>query len=296
MDQLRRVISVLAIAALSLATRAALADDDTQPPTAPVNLNAWVISESKISLFWHAAEDNVGVTEYLIERCQGSGCSSFTQIDTIDVTYYDDMNLPSGTSFTYRVRAKDAASNLGNYSNLTSGITRDPPDTQAPSEPSNLTATVASATQINLAWAASIDNVGVTAYFVERCEGAGCTDFAPLNTETWTHCADEDEWCSFSGTRTVRYGGGSTWLVQQHTDGVECSNFVFTVPFFGPPKSCEVSSIPPPGPAQTQTFTDIGLTSGVTYRYRVRAQDGAFNQSAYSAIASVSLVYTEFCD
>ncbi len=42
------------------------------------------------------------------------------------------------------------------------------PDTIAPSVPAGLTATAASSTQINLSWAASSDNVGVTGYRVYR--------------------------------------------------------------------------------------------------------------------------------
>jgi hypothetical protein len=49
-----------------------------------------------------------------------------------------------------------------------------------------LTATAASASQINLAWTASTDNVGVTGYRVERCSGAGCTTFAQIGTPTST--------------------------------------------------------------------------------------------------------------
>ena len=41
-------------------------------------------------------------------------------------------------------------------------------DTVSPSSPSNLTATAVSSTQIDLSWAASNDNVGVTNYFVSR--------------------------------------------------------------------------------------------------------------------------------
>ena len=51
-------------------------------------------------------------------------------------------------------------------------------DNQPPSAPGTLTATAASATQINLSWGAAIDNVGVTGYRVERCTGAGCTNFS----------------------------------------------------------------------------------------------------------------------
>ena len=52
--------------------------------------------------------------------------------------------------------------------------------------PGTLTATAASTTQINLGWAASTDNVGVTGYLVERCQGAGCTTFAQIGTTAGT--------------------------------------------------------------------------------------------------------------
>ena len=43
-----------------------------------------------------------------------------------------------------------------------------PGDTQAPSTPTNLTASAVSSSQINLSWSASTDNVGVTGYRVYR--------------------------------------------------------------------------------------------------------------------------------
>lgn len=53
-------------------------------------------------------------------------------------------------------------------------------DPTAPAAPSNLQATAASASQINLTWT---DNSGNEDNFtVERCTGAGCTEFAPLVT------------------------------------------------------------------------------------------------------------------
>ena len=54
------------------------------PPTAPGTLTATVVSGSEIDLAWGAATDNVGVTGYLVERCQGAGCSTFAQIATPD--------------------------------------------------------------------------------------------------------------------------------------------------------------------------------------------------------------------
>ncbi|MGC1265311.1 MAG: IPT/TIG domain-containing protein [Candidatus Acidiferrum sp.] len=53
-------------------------------------------------------------------------------------------------------------------------------DTTPPTAPSNLTATAASSSQINLSWTASTDNVGVTGYYVQRCSGSGCSNFAQV--------------------------------------------------------------------------------------------------------------------
>ncbi len=61
-----------------------------------------------------------------------------------------------------------------------------PTDTTPPSTPTNLTATVASATQVNLTWAASTDDVGVTGYKVERCQSASCSNFAQISAPTGT--------------------------------------------------------------------------------------------------------------
>jgi hypothetical protein len=56
------------------------------------------------------------VTAYLIERCQGSGCSSFSQIASVTATTYTDTGVSAGLSYTYRVRARDAVPNYSGYS------------------------------------------------------------------------------------------------------------------------------------------------------------------------------------
>jgi chitodextrinase len=106
---------------------------DTQPPTNPSNLSATAASASRIDLSWTASTDNVGVTGYLIERCQGAGCSTFAQIATSAATTYGDTGLTAATSYSYRVRATDAATNLSGYSNLASATTPSPPPPPAAS-------------------------------------------------------------------------------------------------------------------------------------------------------------------
>src|SRR5262249_18357209 len=116
---------------------------DTTPPSAPGTLTATATGSSQINLAWGAASDNVGVPGCRIGRCQGSGCTPFTQIaaPTGTGTTYSDSGLSASTSYTYRVRAVDAASNLGGYSNTGTATTQAATDTTPPLAPGLLTAT-----------------------------------------------------------------------------------------------------------------------------------------------------------
>jgi chitodextrinase len=96
---------------------------DTTPPTAPSTLTATPVSSSGINLSWTSSTDNIGITSYLIERCQNSGCSNFAQIASSPSTSFNDTGLASSTSYTYRVRATDSANNLSPYSNSSSATT-----------------------------------------------------------------------------------------------------------------------------------------------------------------------------
>src|SRR5262249_20338859 len=155
------------------------------PPSAPGTLTVTASGSTQINLGWGAATDDVGVTGYRVERCAGAGCSAFAQIATPTATSFSDTGLAAGTSYSYQVRASDAAGNLGGYSNVASATTTIP-DTTPPSAPPTLSATAASATQIDLSWTAATDNIGVTGYRVERCQGSGCTTFTQIFTLSGT--------------------------------------------------------------------------------------------------------------
>ena len=169
----------------SVASATTLAAADTAPPSAPTNLAASASSSSQIGLTWTASTDNVGVTGYRVERCSGASCSSFAQIGTTTgAITYTDTGLTASTSYSYRVRATDAAGNLSAYSNIASATTPAATDTTPPAAPTNLAATASSSSQIGLTWTASTDNVGVTGYRVERCSGTSCSSFAQVGTTT----------------------------------------------------------------------------------------------------------------
>ena len=121
-DELRLYSGALTQAQIQAVMNTPLAD--TVAPSAPAGLNATVVSTNQINLSWTASTDNVGVTGYRVERCQGAGCASFAQIATSTGTSFSDTGLAAATSYSYRVRAADAAGNLSAYSNVASAATQ----------------------------------------------------------------------------------------------------------------------------------------------------------------------------
>jgi hypothetical protein len=173
----------LALAITGCKTSSSAPPLDTMPPSAPSNLIATPVSPAEIDLSWTASTDNVGVIGYKVERCSGPACSNFTQIATPTTTTFNDTGLTGSTSYSYRVRATDAAGNLSMYSASSTKTTPVPTLTA----PSNLTATAASSSQINLSWLTSMETGGtVSQYLIERCQGSGCTTFAQVATSAST--------------------------------------------------------------------------------------------------------------
>ena len=127
---------------------------------------------------------------YQIERCTGAGCSNFALQTTVTTTSYNNTGLAASTSYSYRVRATDAAGNLSGYTNIGTATTLATPDTTAPSAPTNLAAGGITTNAINLSWTASTDNVGVTGYLIERCQGSSCSNFAQIGTPAVTTYSD----------------------------------------------------------------------------------------------------------
>ena len=159
---------------------------DTTAPSTPSGLTATAASATQVNLSWTASTDDAGVLGYRVERCAGATCTVFTQVGTPTTTTFSDTGLTASTTYRYQARAVDQAGNVSPYSTIASATTPAAPDTTAPSTPSGLTATAASATQVDLSWAASTDNVGVTGYRIERCAGATCTNFSQVGTPTGT--------------------------------------------------------------------------------------------------------------
>jgi fibronectin type 3 domain-containing protein len=313
-QQLSAVGLLLSTALFSTASLAA----DTTAPTAPTGLAATATSISQINLSWTASTDNVGVTGYRIERCTGASCTTYTQIATTTSTTYSNTGLTVSTAYRYRVRANDAAANLSAYSSVVTATTL--ADTQAPTAPSALTSTAASGTQINLSWTASTDNVAVTGYRIERCSGAGCSNFAQIATTTTAVTYNNTGLTSATSysyrVRTIDAAGNLsgysliatastldttaptapaaltatvvsssqinlTWTTS--TDNVGVTGYRI--------ERCTGASCTTYTQIATSTtasYSNTGLTAATAYRYRVRANDAAGNLSGYSSVVTAT--------
>jgi len=289
---------------------------DTQAPTAPSNLAAAVVSNTQINLTWTASTDNVGVTNYLIQRCATPACSNFAQIGTTGGpgTAYSDTTVSASTSYTYQVIATDAALNQSLPSNTATAITTGPP-----AAPSLLTATAASATQINLAW--TNNAINQTGFKVERSPdnvtfaqigtaGASATtysdpnllpqtlyyyrvratnasgDSAYSNVSSATTLADTTPPTAPSGlTATAASSTQINLSWTASTDNVAVTGYQI--------QRCQgtgcnaFAQIAAPAGTGT-TYVDTGLSPSVSYSYQVIATDAAGNPSSPSNISSAT--------
>lgn len=100
--------------------------NDTQAPTAPGNLHVMgTPTSSSVTLMWSPSTDNVGVTGYKIYR--GTTLAGTVSGTT---TEYTVSGLSASTSYTFTVRAIDAAGNESAASNSVSATTAAPPAAQ----------------------------------------------------------------------------------------------------------------------------------------------------------------------
>jgi len=96
------------------------------PPAAPGGLTAAAAASSQVNLAW--SDNSSNEDGFAIERCQGSGCSNFASIATVNpgVTSFVNNGLAANTTYSYRIRAYNTAGNSG-YSNSATATTPSAP-------------------------------------------------------------------------------------------------------------------------------------------------------------------------
>jgi fibronectin type 3 domain-containing protein len=298
---------------------------DSTVPSAPSSPSATPASSSQINLTWTASTDNVAVTNYLIERCTGASCTTFVQVGTATGLTYNDTGLTASTTYRYRIRATDANTNMSAYSNIVDATTTvSGADVTPPTAPTNLSATPAGS-QINLGWAASTDNVAVTAYLVERCHGSGCSNFLEIGSSVNTTYADTNTTAGVTYRYQVRARDATnnrspysniasatqasppttpTGLTAIAVSAIEI-DLGWTASSGGAGvtgylvERCQgtgCANFAQVGTPSTTTFYDAGRTAVTSYSYRVRAVDSLGITSNYSSVFTTQTLATSTCD
>lgn len=95
---------------------------DSEPPGTPTGLAANVVSSTAVQLSWTPSTDNVAVVGYEVRR-------SGTIVGSSTSAGYTDGSATANTTYTYDVRAKDAALNYSGWSSPVGATTLSlPPD------------------------------------------------------------------------------------------------------------------------------------------------------------------------
>ena len=275
---------------------------DTQAPSNPTSLATTNITQTTVDLSWNASTDNVGVTGY--DVYQGAA-----NIGTVTGTSAQITGLSASTAYTFSVRARDAAGNISGASNTVNITTSASPDTQAPSNPTNLVASNVAETTADLSWSASTDNVAVTGYDVYQ--GA-----ANIGTVTGTSAQISGLTASTSYTFSVR--------ARDAAGNVSGASNTVNVTTSAPPADTQAPSVPiglvatsvtqntvdfswnassdnvgvtgydvyqgttSLGTVSGTTYQASGLTASTSYTFSVRARDAAGNVSGASNALAVT--------
>jgi chitodextrinase len=144
------------------------ASPDTTAPSVPTGLTATAQNGHAVQLTWTASTDDKGVAKYDVYRNGGA-----TAVGSPTTTSFVNTGLNAQTTYSYTVRACDAAGNCSAQSasvNVTTPVFV--PDTTAPSVPTNLRTTAVNPTSAALAWNASTDVGGVVARYDVYKDGA----------------------------------------------------------------------------------------------------------------------------
>lgn len=270
--------------------------NDVTPPPTPTNLRTTQVLDGSITLAWDASIDNVATTGYKLYR-DGS------LVGTAAGTSYTDTPLVPATSYSYSVKAYDAANNV---SPASAGLnTQTAYDTTPPTVPSNLITTTKTDSTVSLSWNAATDQIGVTGYDVYR-------DGAMIISTAGTTYTDSGLAVDTSYTYRVRAHDGSgnnsaqssQLIVRTLTDQIppskptglqSPSQTTTTIDLTWNPATDDVAVVGYNiyrgglfiGTTTGNIYTDSARRYNTSYSYTVTALDYAANESAKSTALPV---------
>ncbi len=134
-----------------------LSKDNIAPDT-PSTPEADQVGTDHVVLTWEPSQDNLQLAHYVILR-------DGVEIDTVNVTRYEDRGLADNQTYHYQIVAVDQA---GNRSGAGAELSVQTGDGIAPTSPDNLQVERQGDQSVRLTWSAASDNVGVAGYRVLR--------------------------------------------------------------------------------------------------------------------------------
>ncbi|MDP3790874.1 MAG: LamG-like jellyroll fold domain-containing protein [Candidatus Omnitrophota bacterium] len=169
----------------SISFSVAAPSGDTTPPTTSITSPISGVTIADIITISANATDNIAIAGVQFKL----DTNTFLGTEAISSPYSYALNTTTITdgSHTLITVARDTSNNYATSSVITITVNNASPplpDTQAPSVPANLVATSISASQINLSWTASTDNIGVVGYKIYRCQGLSCIPTIQIATST----------------------------------------------------------------------------------------------------------------
>ncbi|WP_128755268.1 InlB B-repeat-containing protein, partial [Aquimarina sediminis] len=91
---------------------------DNEAPSMPTNLASSNVTANSVSLNWNPSTDNVGVTGYDVYQ-------NNSVVATVSSTGYTASGLSPNTTYSFKVKAKDAAGNVSGFSSILNVTTLD---------------------------------------------------------------------------------------------------------------------------------------------------------------------------
>jgi YD repeat-containing protein len=135
---------------------------DGTPPSAPGAITMSNILASTATASWGAATDNVGVVGYDYRVSTGGVTGSWVSLG--NVLTVNLSALTRLTTYTFDVRARDAAGNTSTTLATTNFTTLSSNDITPPSAPGALSFSAITVSSATASWGAATDNVGVVGY------------------------------------------------------------------------------------------------------------------------------------
>jgi len=277
----------------------------TTAPAAPSGLVATAASSTQINLAWTDNSNNED--GFRIERSTDG--ANFSEIGTVgaNVNTYADTGRAAATTYFYRVRSFNIGGNSGD-SNVANATTLPNP----PAAPSGLSATVASSTQINLAWTDNSNN-NEDGFTIERSgDGTNFSEIAAVgaNVTTYSNTGLSPATTYYYRVRAFNAGGNSAYSntanattpagppaapsgltatsVSKSQINLKWTDNANNETGFKIERSANgttFAQVVQIATANQTTYPDTGLLANKRYYYRVRSYNAA-GDSAYSNTAT----------